>query len=82
MNAAGAKAMPGVINVFEMSTGVAVVAETFWQAKQAAAKVEVQWESMPLEAVDTDTLRRITPRRWMPVTALRAQRRRHMPISA
>ena len=58
VNAASAKAMPGVINVFEVSTGVAVVAETFWQAKQAAAKVEVQWESMPLDSVDTDTLRR------------------------
>ena len=57
VNAADAKAMPGVIHVFEMSTGVAVVAETFWQAKQAAAKVEVQWQSMPLEAVDTATLR-------------------------
>ncbi|MBL6697699.1 MAG: xanthine dehydrogenase family protein molybdopterin-binding subunit, partial [Luminiphilus sp.] len=57
VNAAGAKAMPGVIHVFEMSTGVAVVAETFWQAKQAAAKVEVLWESTPLEAVDTATLR-------------------------
>jgi len=58
VNAESAKAMPGVINVFEVSTGVAVVAETFWQAKQAATKVEVQWESMPLEAVDTATLRR------------------------
>ena len=57
VNAESAKAMPGVINVFEVSTGVAVVAETFWQAKQAATKVEVQWESMPLEAVDTATLR-------------------------
>jgi CO/xanthine dehydrogenase Mo-binding subunit len=57
VNAAGARAMPGVTHVFEMSTGVAVVAETFWQAKQAAAKVEVLWESMPLEAVDTATLR-------------------------
>ena len=58
VSAASATAMPGVINVFEVSTGVAVVAETFWQAKQAADKVEVQWESMPLEAVDTATLRR------------------------
>ena len=58
MNAASAQAMSGVINVFEVSTGVAVVAETFWQAKQAAAKVEVQWSSMPLDSVDTDTLRR------------------------
>ncbi|MBA4694024.1 MAG: xanthine dehydrogenase family protein molybdopterin-binding subunit, partial [Congregibacter sp.] len=58
VNAASAKDMPGVVDVLEVHTGVAVVAETFWQAKQAAAKVEVQWESMPLEAVDTDTLRR------------------------
>mgnify|MGYP001232585011 FL=1 len=58
INAESAKAMPGVINISEVSTGVAVVAETFWQAKQAAARVEVQWESMPLEAVDTATLRR------------------------
>ena len=57
VNAANAKAMPGVINIFEVSTGVAVVAETFWQAKQAATKVEVQWESMPLDSLDTDTLR-------------------------
>ncbi len=58
VNATSAKGMPGVVGVLEVHTGVAVVAETFWQAKQAAAKVEVQWESMPLEAVDTDTLRR------------------------
>jgi isoquinoline 1-oxidoreductase/isoquinoline 1-oxidoreductase beta subunit len=58
VNATSAKGMPGVVDVLEVHSGVAVVAETFWQAKQAAAKVEVQWESMPLEAVDTDTLRR------------------------
>jgi isoquinoline 1-oxidoreductase beta subunit len=58
VSAASAKAMPGIIDVFEVSTGVAVVAETFWQAKQAAAKVEVQWEPMPLESVSTGTLRR------------------------
>ena len=58
VSVANAKAMPGVIDVFEVSTGVAVVAETFWQAKQAAGKVEVQWESMPLESVSTGTLRR------------------------
>jgi isoquinoline 1-oxidoreductase/isoquinoline 1-oxidoreductase beta subunit len=50
--------MPGVINIFEVSTGVAVVAGTFWQAKQAATKVEVQWESIPLDSLDTATLRR------------------------
>ncbi len=56
--AANAKAMRGVINIFEVSTGVAVVAKTLWQAKQAATKVEVQWESMPLDSLDNATLRR------------------------
>ena len=50
--------MPGVTDVFEIGTGVAVVAESFWQAKQAAAQVDVQWESLPLNSVSTDTLRR------------------------
>ena len=58
VNAASAKSMPGVTDIFEIGTGVAVVAESFWQAKQAAAEVDVQWESLPLEAVDTATLRR------------------------
>ena len=58
VNAASAKSMPGVTDIFEIGAGVAVVAESFWQAKQAAAKVDVQWESLPLEAVDTATLRR------------------------
>ena len=50
--------MPGVTDVLEIGTGVAVVAESFWQAKQAAAKVDVQWESLPLASVSTETLRR------------------------
>ena len=58
VNAASAKRMPGVTNIFEISNGVAVVAESFWQAKQAAAKIHVQWESLPLESVSTETLRR------------------------
>ena len=52
-----AKSMPGVTDVLEISSGVAVVAEGFWQAKQAASKVVAQWESVPLERVDTETLR-------------------------
>ncbi len=58
VNFASAMSMPGVTEIFEISTGVSVVAESFWQAKQAAAKIDVQWESMPLEAVSTETLRR------------------------
>ena len=58
VNAKNASSMPGVTDVFEIGTGVAVVAESFWQAKQAAARVDVQWESLPLNSVSTDTLRR------------------------
>ncbi|MEL0333077.1 MAG: molybdopterin cofactor-binding domain-containing protein, partial [Halieaceae bacterium] len=57
-DATNASSMPGVTDVFEIGTGVAVVAESFWQAKQAAAQVDVQWESLPLNSVSTDTLRR------------------------
>ena len=58
VNAKNASSMPGVTDVFEIGTGVAVVAESFWQAKQAAAQVDVQWESLLLNSVSTDTLRR------------------------
>ena len=58
VNATNASRMPGVTDVFEIGTGVAIVAESFWQAKQAAAKVDVEWESSPLNSVSTDTLRR------------------------
>lgn len=39
---------PGVVDIFEFERGVAVVAEKFWQAKAAAAKVQVTWEEGPL----------------------------------
>lgn len=42
-NKAGIAHMPGVIGVFEVITGVAVVAKKYWQAKQAATQLEVQW---------------------------------------
>ena len=58
VNATNASNMAGVTDVFEIGTGVAVVAESFWQAKQAAGRVDVQWESLPLNSVSTDTLRR------------------------
>ena len=45
VNAASAKRMLGVTNIFEISNGVAVVAESFWQAKQAAAKIRAMSHS-------------------------------------
>jgi isoquinoline 1-oxidoreductase/isoquinoline 1-oxidoreductase beta subunit len=53
-----ARQMPGVTDVFEISTGVAVVAEKYWQAKTAAEALSPEWEEVPLTKVDTQTVRR------------------------
>jgi isoquinoline 1-oxidoreductase beta subunit len=42
-NADKAKAMPGVREVLQTSSGVAVVADTWWQAKTARDSLDIQW---------------------------------------
>ncbi len=44
-DAAKARAMPGVKHVVQISSGVAVVADTYWQAKQALAAVDIKWDA-------------------------------------
>ena len=44
-NDSQAKSMPGVDAVLTIDSGVAVVADTFWQAKQAADTLEIKWSS-------------------------------------
>ncbi len=39
-----AEAMPGVTKVVEIFNGVAVVAESYWQARQAAGRLQVEWD--------------------------------------
>ncbi|MEM1434174.1 MAG: molybdopterin cofactor-binding domain-containing protein [Pseudomonadota bacterium] len=63
-DARAAEAMPGVVSVAEIPTGtsevgsgVVVVAERFWQAKQAAAAVEVEWQLPALAGVSTPQIR-------------------------
>lgn len=53
-----AASMPGVTDVVEISSGVAVVAEKYWQAKTAAARLEPRWEEVPLDKVDTATVKK------------------------
>jgi isoquinoline 1-oxidoreductase subunit beta len=43
IRADAARGMPGVIDVFGIRGGVAVVAERYWQALRAARHVEVEW---------------------------------------
>ena len=39
-----AKAVPGVVDVVQVPTGVAVLANTFWAAKKGREKLNVQWD--------------------------------------
>jgi isoquinoline 1-oxidoreductase beta subunit len=55
--AAEAKKQPGVFDVFEIDRGVAVVANTYWQARQASSKVKVTWDDSGRIPVDTKKLR-------------------------
>jgi len=52
-----AEQMPGVHKVVEISSGLAVVADKYWQAKTAAAKLEPTWEDVPLAKVNSATVR-------------------------
>ncbi len=52
-----ATSMPGVSHVIEISSGLAVVADTYWRAKRAASKLNPQWSNVPLAGVDTAQVR-------------------------
>ncbi|HEX8704073.1 MAG TPA: molybdopterin cofactor-binding domain-containing protein, partial [Myxococcaceae bacterium] len=55
-DAAAAKARAGVEDVVRISSGVAVVAKTYWHARQAAAYVKVEWDEGPLAGFSTAKL--------------------------
>src|SRR5262249_7827112 len=60
-NDAAARSVTGVRDVFEIpvvhGTAVAIVADTFWTAKQARDRLTVEWDLTGLERVDTARLR-------------------------
>jgi isoquinoline 1-oxidoreductase beta subunit len=50
--------MPGVTDVVAIYNGVAVVADHYWQAKQAAAALKIEWElPEPLKDASSDVIR-------------------------
>ena len=51
------EAMPGVRGVVPTSSGVVVVADHYWQARQALAALKIEWDAGPNAALDS---RRIT----------------------
>lgn len=51
-----ARAHPGVIDVFQISSGVAVLADGYWPARKGAEKVTARWSGGPIESLDSATL--------------------------
>src|SRR5216684_7480860 len=59
-DASDARGIPGVLDVFEIplvrGTGVAVVADRFWTAKQARDRLHADWDTASIERADTAQL--------------------------
>ena len=58
-DASRTKAIKGVIEVFEVpldrgASGVAIVADAFWPAKQGREALQVQWNTEGVEKIDSD----------------------------
>ncbi|HEX3553147.1 MAG TPA: xanthine dehydrogenase family protein molybdopterin-binding subunit [Thermoanaerobaculia bacterium] len=56
-DATAAQGLPGVRKVFEVPTGVAVVADHFWAAKKGRDALKVEWDPGPHAGLDTAVLR-------------------------
>jgi len=48
---------PGVMDVFEIHSGIAIVADSYWQARKAAEGLQVTWEKGPLAGLDSAGIR-------------------------
>ena len=55
-DAAEAKKVPGVVEVYEIPSGVAVVAETTWAAKQGRDALKVTWNEDAAEKRSSDAI--------------------------
>ena len=56
-NADKAKAVAGVKDVVQVPSGVAVVANRFWPAKQGRDKLEIRWDDGPTASLSTTGMR-------------------------
>ncbi|OUS29963.1 hypothetical protein A9Q99_07850 [Gammaproteobacteria bacterium 45_16_T64] len=52
----GAQDMPGVKKIVEIHNGIAVIAASWWQAKEAAKAITVDWNMPPFSALSDDTI--------------------------
>lgn len=57
-DATATKAVPGVRDVVQVPSGVAVIADHYWAAKQGRDALKIDWDLGPNAALDSDALRR------------------------
>ena len=55
-DATAAKAVPGVKDVVQVTSGIAVVADTFWAALQGRKALTVEWDEGPVAQVSTPAM--------------------------
>lgn len=48
---------PGVIAAFPIHSGIAIVADSYWQARTAANGLQVEWDKGPLAGLDSAAIR-------------------------
>jgi len=53
---ARARAMPGVRNVVQASSGVVVLADSWWQAKNARDALDIEWDPGPAAGLSSATI--------------------------
>lgn len=52
-----AEAMPGVVAIVPVSSGIAVVANAYWRAKNASQALKISWENIPLGQISSAQVR-------------------------
>ena len=57
-NADKAKAIPGVVDVLQVPSGVAVIAKGFWPAKLGREKLDITWDDGPGANISSVALRK------------------------
>lgn len=55
-DATKARTMPGVLAVVQIPDGVAVVADSYWRARQAREALSVQWDEGPGASLSTESM--------------------------
>lgn len=64
-DAAKARAVPGVKNVVQISTGIAVVADNTWTAMQGRRALDVKWDEGPNAGVSSESISKLFAERTM-----------------